>query len=162
MFFKSRQSKQRNSWQMVKDWDHRLQQMPEGNCLLKNEDGLMKALGKTVLKDSHKEQWQVRIQDEKFKKRKIRKFKKTKKELVLDDGTVTLGKKTGPKRVSTEAPEEAPRMRELDSATGTLDSQHDARKITVLIEISLPLVTPVPKKSFEEIYKELADKKLLK
>ncbi|GES98918.1 hypothetical protein RCL_jg5775.t1 [Rhizophagus clarus] len=160
---------------MVKDWDHRLQQMPEGNCLLKNEDGLMKALGKTVLKDSHKEQWQVRIQDEKFKKRKIRKFKKTKKELVLDDGTVTLGKKvkisneelrlrnlTGPKRVSTEAPEEAPRMRELDSATGTLDSQHDARKITVLIEISLPLVTPVPKKSFEEIYKELADKKLLK
>ncbi|GBB83986.1 hypothetical protein RclHR1_10630004 [Rhizophagus clarus] len=53
----------------------------------KSEDGLMRALGKTILKDTYTEQWQVQIQNEKFKKRKIQKFKKTKKDMVMEDGS---------------------------------------------------------------------------
>ncbi|GES79315.1 hypothetical protein RCL_jg6320.t1 [Rhizophagus clarus] len=53
----------------------------------------MRALGKTILKDSHAEQWQVRVQDEKFKQRQIKKYKKTSVEDLQqfeDDDTLTL------------------------------------------------------------------------
>lgn len=36
----------------------------------KSEENMMKALGKTILKDERKDQWQVRIQGDKFKNHK--------------------------------------------------------------------------------------------
>ncbi|GBB95807.1 hypothetical protein RclHR1_26190001 [Rhizophagus clarus] len=105
---------------MVKDWDHIIEKNEIDDVIknivkiygaafvkplvfnnrmkviafFKNEDGLMRALRRTIMKNPHNNQWQVRIQDEKFKRRAIRRMKKTKKDTVLNDGKET-GKKKG-------------------------------------------------------------------
>ncbi|GES99690.1 hypothetical protein GLOIN_2v1643545 [Rhizophagus clarus] len=112
--WKTHQIKQRNSWQMTKDWDHIIKKEEMDGIIkeivtrygaafvkpvvinkkqkmiafFKNEDTLLKAIGKSVAKD-FLGQWTMRVQDDRFTtnigkkdKKKEKPRKKKKKETV--------------------------------------------------------------------------------